>query len=89
MVLYEDACTRGRQDGEVCRLMREGFQKGTRLQPDNIIETRGEMKAIEMTLRRMQPGDLVLIQADQVEEAIVFVQQMLPKLAAEQKAVSR
>jgi ribosome silencing factor RsfS/YbeB/iojap len=89
MVLYEDACTRGRQDGEVCRLMREGFQKGTRLRPDNIIETRGEMKAIEMTLRRMQPGDLVLIQADQVEEAIVFVQQMLPKLAAEQKTVSR
>ena len=89
MVLYEDACTRGRQDGEICRLMREGFQKGTRLQPDNVIETRGEMTAIEMTLRRMQPGDLVLIQADQVEEAIVFVQQLLPKLAAEQKAVSR
>jgi cyanophycin synthetase len=69
--------------------MREGFKRGTRLQSENIIETRGEMKAIEMTLRKMQPGDLVLIQADQVEEAILFVQQLLPKLATEQMAVNR
>ena len=89
MVLYEDACTRGRKDGEICRLMREGFRRGTRLKPENIIETRGEMVAIEMTLRRMRPGDLVLIQADQVEEAIVFVQQLLPKLASEQMSITR
>ena len=88
MFLYEDACTRGREDGEVCRLMRQGFALGKRLQSKNIIETRGEMKAIEMTLRKMAPGDLVLIQADQVEEAIAFVQQMLPKLAAEQLSMS-
>ena len=87
MFLYEDACTRGRVDGEVCRLMREGFARGTRLQPQNVIETRGEMRAIEMTLRKMVPGDLVLIQADQVEEAIAFVHQLLPKLAAEHLAV--
>ena len=89
MVLYEDACTRGRQDGEVCRLMRQGFELGKRLRAENIVETRGEMKAIEMTLRRMVPGDLVLIQADQVEEAIVFVQQFLTKLATESMSVSR
>lgn len=89
MILYEDACTRGREDGEVCRLMREGFALGKRLKPENVIETRGEMKAIEMTLRKMVPGDLVLIQADQVEEAITFVQQLLPKLAAEQLAVTQ
>jgi cyanophycin synthetase len=89
MILYEDACTRGRKDGEICRLMREGFSKGSRLHPENVIETRGEMNAIEITLRRMRPGDLVLIQADQVEEAIVFVQQLLPKLAAEQMTAAR
>jgi cyanophycin synthetase len=89
MVLYEDACTRGRQDGEVCRLMREGFARGSRLKPANIIETRGEMKAIEMTLRQMVAGDLVLIQADQVEEAIEFVHQLLSKLANERLAASR
>ena len=89
MVLYEDACTRGRQDGEVCQLMRRGFELGKRLRAENVVETRGEMKAIEMTLRRMVPGDLVLIQADQVEEAIVFVQQFLTKLATESMSVSR
>ena len=89
MILYEDACTRGRKDGEVCRLMREGFALGKRLQNDNIIETRGEMTAIELTLRKMQAGDLVLIQADQVEEAILFVQQFLAKLGAEQMVLSR
>jgi cyanophycin synthetase len=89
MVLYEDACTRGRKDGEICQLMREGFRRGSRLRSDNIIETRGEMVAIEMALRKMRPGDLVLIQADQVGEAILFVQQLLPKLAAEQMTSSR
>lgn len=89
MVLYEDQCRRGRADGEVISLMRQGLTLGKRLLPTGILETRGEMVAIEMMLRRMRPGDLVLIQADQVEEAIVFVQQLLPKLAAEHMATTR
>lgn len=89
MVLYEDQCRRGRADGEVIALMRKGLALGKRMLPEGIFETRGEMIAIEMTLRRMRPGDLVLIQADQVEEAISFVQQLLPKLAAEHLATTR
>jgi cyanophycin synthetase len=81
LVLYEDQCTRGRADGEVIRLMREGLQKGTRLR--HVDETRGEMIAIEIVLRKMQPGDLVLIQADQVEEAIRFVERHLASLPEE------
>ncbi len=82
MVLYEDQCTRGREDGEVIRLMREGLAKGRRMK--DVIETRGEMLAIEMTLKQMQPGDLVLIQADQVEPAIQFVEAHLAGLPAPQ-----
>jgi cyanophycin synthetase len=78
MVLYEDQCTRGRPDGEVIRLMREGLARGKRIK--EIIETRGEMRAIEMTLNRVQPGDLVLIQADQVEPAIRFIEAYLAGL---------
>lgn len=89
MVIYEDQCRRGRADGEVISVMRKGLALGKRLKQDRIHETRGEMVAIEMTLRRMHPGDLVLIQADQVEEAIAFVQQLLPKLAAEHLAATR
>jgi len=75
MVLYEDACTRGRADGEVIRLMRDGLSRGRRVK--EILETRGEMIAIEMTLKQMQAGDLVLVQADQVEIAIQFVEAYL------------
>ncbi|QDV31486.1 Cyanophycin synthetase [Planctopirus ephydatiae] len=78
IVIYEDQCTRGRADGEVIRLMRQGLSQGGRL--SSILETRGEMVAIEMCLQRMEPGDLVLIQADQVDEAIQFVQNYISKL---------
>lgn len=80
MVIYEDACTRGRDDGEVIRLMRDGLSRGKRIK--EIVETRGEMIAIEMTLKQMQAGDLVLIQADQVEPAIKFVESYLAGLPA-------
>jgi cyanophycin synthetase len=75
LVLYEDACTRGRADGEVVRLMRDGLSRGRRIK--EIQETRGEMIAIEMTLKQMQAGDLVLVQADQVELAIRFIEAYL------------
>jgi cyanophycin synthetase len=78
MILYEDQCTRGRPDGEVIRLMREGLSRGKRIK--EVIETRGEMVAIEMMLKRMQPGDLVLIQADQVEPALRFIEAYLAGL---------
>ncbi|MBA4031480.1 MAG: cyanophycin synthetase [Planctomyces sp.] len=78
IVIYEDQCTRGRADGEVIRLMRQGLSLGGRL--SSILETRGEMIAIEMCLERMEPGDLILIQADQVDEAIQFVQSYISKL---------
>ncbi|MBI1345538.1 cyanophycin synthetase [bacterium] len=74
-VMYEDACTRGRQDGDVIRLMKQGLTAARRLKSH--VETRGEFRAIAMALDLLQPGDLLLIQADQVEEAIVFVEQHL------------
>ncbi len=86
MVLYEDACTRGRADGEVIRLMREGLARGKRIK--NLVETRGEMVAIEMLLQRIQPGDLLLIQADQVEQAIQFIEAYLAGLPAPKATAS-
>lgn len=78
MVIYEDACSRGRADGEVIRLMRIGLSRGKRLK--EIVETRGEMVAIERTLQQTRPGDLVLINVDQVEPAIKFVESYLAGL---------
>lgn len=74
-IMYEDACTRGRSDGEIIQLMKQGLAQAKRLKSHT--ETRGEFRAIAMALDLLQPGDLLLVQADQVEEAIVFVEQHL------------
>jgi cyanophycin synthetase len=71
VVIYEDQCTRGRPDGEVIRLMREGLSRGKRV--SSIYETRGEFVALEAALQSCRPGDVVLLQADQVDEALAFI----------------
>ncbi|MFN0051545.1 MAG: cyanophycin synthetase, partial [Planctomycetales bacterium] len=54
VIIYEDQCTRGRPDGDVIRLMRQGFAQAARLV--EVFETRGEFVAIEAGLRRLRPG---------------------------------
>ncbi len=75
VIVYEDQCTRGRKDGDVIRLLREGLAKGTRV--TCVQETRGELKAIELGLQNLRPGDLVLVQADSVYQTVAFVNNYL------------
>ncbi len=75
VVLYEDACNRGRADGEVTALMRKGIAGAKRAR--NVVEMKGEYKAIESVLARLQPDDLALIQVDQVEQSLQFINQYL------------
>jgi cyanophycin synthetase len=76
--LYEDMCTRGRKDGEVIRLMRVGL--GDTLRTKRIHETRGERNAIENALERLERGDLLLCQVDQVEDALGWIESKLAAL---------
>lgn len=73
--IYEDQCTRGRADGEVIQLMRKGILSSGR-QP-RVLQAPGEMAAIGAAMARLEPGDLLLCQVDQVEEALTFVQGLL------------
>ena len=73
--IYEDQCTRGRADGEIVRLMREGFVSADR--KPRVLQAPGEMAAIGAAIARLEPGDLLLCQVDQVEEALAFVSGML------------
>jgi cyanophycin synthetase len=68
IVLYQDAAQRGRADGEVLALLREGLNGASRAQ--YVTEIRGEFMAIDHALERLSPGDLSLILVDQVQEAI-------------------
>ena len=71
VVLYEDACQRGRADGEVVALLRQGLSGAVRTR--QIDEVQGEFNAIDLALDRLQPGDLCLVLVDQVEEALAHL----------------
>ncbi|MEO5606805.1 MAG: cyanophycin synthetase [Polaromonas sp.] len=68
VILYQDAAQRGRVDGEVMALLRQGLKGASRT--ERIEEIRGEFLAIDAALERLQPGDLCLILVDQVQEAL-------------------
>ena len=75
VILYQDAAQRGRADGEVMALLRQGLQGARRTR--HIEEIRGEFIAIDRALERLQPGDLSLILVDQVEEALAHLAQRI------------
>ena len=71
VILYQDACQRGREDGEVIALLREGLSNASRAQ--HIEAITGEFLAIDTALARLNSGDLCLILIDQVEEALAHI----------------
>jgi cyanophycin synthetase len=73
VILYQDAAQRGRADGEVLALLRDGLQNAART--TRIDEVRGEFAAIDAALDRLQPGDLCLVLVDQVQEALQYLAQ--------------
>lgn len=73
VILYQDACQRGREDGEVLGLLRQGLQGAARTR--YVTEIHGEFLAIDHALERLQPGDLCLVLVDQVQEALEHLQQ--------------
>jgi cyanophycin synthetase len=75
VLLFQDACQRGREDGEVLTLLREGLAGASRTQ--EVFEIRGEFIAIDTALERLQPGDLCLVLVDQVEEALEHLAQRI------------
>jgi cyanophycin synthetase len=73
IILFEDACQRGREDGEVIALLRQGLEGAQRA--THVEELRGEFIAIDRGLAMLQPGDQCLVLVDQVQEALDHLQQ--------------
>lgn len=71
VILYQDQCQRGRADGEVIALLREGLKNATKTRRTD--EITGEFVAIDLALSRLEAGDLCLILIDQVEEALAHI----------------
>ncbi|MEI7444629.1 MAG: cyanophycin synthetase [Burkholderiales bacterium] len=68
VILYQDAAQRGRADGEVIALLREGLEGATKTTRVEAIQ--GEFAAIDTALGRLEAGHLCLILVDQVQEAL-------------------
>ncbi len=71
VILYEDQCQRGRQDGEVIALLRQGLLNARRTTQSS--EIKGEFVAIDTAMDKLTKGELCLILVDQVEEAMAHI----------------
>jgi cyanophycin synthetase len=77
VVLYQDQCQRGRADGEVLAVLREGLAHATRTK--SISEIQGEFLAIDTAMDTLCEGDLCLILVDQVEQALAHIAARIKK----------
>jgi cyanophycin synthetase len=82
VILFEDHCTRGRAEGEIIGLFRQGLARGRRVK--QIEQLRGSVKAVQAALDSATPGELMLLQADTIEETVNFMREYLQNLAAEE-----
>ncbi|OYV47961.1 MAG: hypothetical protein B7X10_03800, partial [Burkholderiales bacterium 21-58-4] len=71
VVLYQDKCQRGREDGEVLKLLREGLAGASRTR--RVSEIRGEFLAIDHAFSHLKQGEVCLVLIDQVEEALEHI----------------
>ena len=71
VVLFEDQCQRGRQDGEVIALLRAGLTHASRTTTTH--EIHGEFLAIDTAMNPLKTGELCLILVDQVEAAMAHI----------------
>jgi len=81
VILYEDHYLRGRAAGEIIRLIRQGVEAGKRTR--QIDEIQGADAAVELALGSAQPGDLMLIQADTVDETLQFIRRYIESITPE------
>jgi len=77
VVLYEDHYLRGRAEGEIMGLFRQGLITAQRT--TEVLEIRGALKAVEQSLELVRPGELLLIQADVIDETVDFIKRYVAR----------
>ena len=86
VILYEDHYRRGRAEGEIMGLFRKGVESSARAK--EIIEIVGATKAAEAALNMVEPGELLLLQADKIDETMDWIKQYISTMV-EQKAAAQ
>jgi cyanophycin synthetase len=85
VILYEDHYLRGRAQGEIMGLFRKGVESESRVK--EIIEVIGATKAAEMALNMVEPGELLLLQADKIDETMDWIRHYIGTMV-ERKATA-
>ncbi len=81
VILYEGAYVRGRRPGDIVQLFREGMAIGARVKDRHSFTAWGD--AVQCALNQLSPGDLVLVQADSVDETVTFFRNLAALMAAQ------
>jgi cyanophycin synthetase len=75
LLLYEDHYLRGRQQGEIIGLLRAGLAKARRTKDMQAYTTWAS--AADAALQLVRPGELLLVQADVVDQAVGYLKGVL------------
>jgi cyanophycin synthetase len=72
IILYEDQYLRGRKPGEISAIFKRGMDSGKRVK--EVYDFIGWEKAFEHALTLIQAGDLMLLQADTIDDTVQYLQ---------------
>ncbi|MEK0425177.1 MAG: Cyanophycin synthetase [Planctomycetota bacterium] len=72
VILYEDQYLRGRKPGEISSIFKRGMDSGKRVK--EVYDFIGWEKAVEHALTLIKAGDLMLLQADTIDETVQYLQ---------------
>lgn len=85
--LYEGCYVRGRERGDIIKLFGEGLHQGSRVREQIGFSTWRE--AAQKALGLAQAGDVILIQADEVEESVVFFREIVTNLPQQKSSIKK
>jgi cyanophycin synthetase len=86
VLLYEDHYLRGRKPGEIIGLLRAGLNGSQRTTDTQAFGTWAS--AVEAALRLVRPGELLLVQADVVDQAVDYLKKYFMTNASTSGAVA-
>jgi cyanophycin synthetase len=78
VILYQDRGNSDRCDGELNALLRRGIAEGSRVR--EVVEYSGEIEAIEAALAGLCRGELLVVGAESIVEAVELVRKRLDSL---------
>lgn len=75
VILYEYPNRRGREEGEILALLKQGLATGSRL--TETLEVPDEPSAVDLALRSLESGDLLVIQPKEIDDVVAEVLRFL------------